>query len=154
MVNQPIDDAIAAYPGLRVDLNGIDDFVAALRKEVNDNLNSHVGQLKSTYEMGVGFGLGSRSPNMDAVQQVYYECLARISTLLDNYVNAEHILAAAAEQVAKQYRDTDAMAAASTDEVSKALTEQAKASPPPISVPFSGTYASPPSTVYPSSGEF
>lgn len=121
---KPNDDAGAAYPGLQVDLNGIDDFVAALRKEVEENLSPSIDRLQKTYEMGVCFGPASGTPNMNAAKKVYDECLTRIRALLNGYVTAGQVLAAAAEQVAKQYRDTDAMAAASTHVVSNALSMQ------------------------------
>jgi hypothetical protein len=120
--------AAPAYPGLHVDLNGIDDFVAALRKEVEGNLQPHIDHLLRSYEMGVAFGLTSYSENMAATQKVYHECLSRISNLLAGYVAAGQVLAAAAEQVARDHRHTDAMAAANTQSVSDAITAQVQAS--------------------------
>jgi hypothetical protein len=117
----------AAYPGLQVDLNGMDDFVSALRKEVEGNLQPQIDRLLKAYEMGVCFGLVSYSENMAATQQVYHACLTRISGLLGGYVTAGQVLAAAAEQVAKDYRHTDAMAAANTQAASEAISMQVQA---------------------------
>jgi hypothetical protein len=132
------------YPELRVDLDGIDDFVAALRKEIDGNLSPDVDRLWPPYCSSVPFGQQSKSPNMSAVRRVYYECVVGIRTILDSYVNAGRTLAATAEQIAKQYRDTDAMVAATTTDISQALAEQTKAAPPKVSVSPSSTAASPP----------
>jgi hypothetical protein len=123
-----VDSGGAAYPGLRVDLDGIDDFVAALRREIENNLQPNVMQLLKTYEKGVCFGRVPYSPNMHTTQQVYYECLSRISALLGGYLTAARVLAAAAEKVAREYRDTDARVAVSTQSVSTALSDQIEAS--------------------------
>jgi hypothetical protein len=117
----------AAYPGLQVDLNGIDDFVSALRKEVDGNLRPHIDHLLKAYETGVCFGLVSYSENMAATQQVYHACLTRISSLLGGYATAGNVLAAAAERVANEYRHTDAMIAANTQSVSDAISVQVQA---------------------------
>jgi hypothetical protein len=122
-----ISTTTAAYPGLQVDLNGIDDFVAALRKEVEGNLQPQINHLLRAYEMGVCFGLVSYSENMAATQQVYHACLTRISGLLGGYVTAAQVLAGAAEQVAHDYRHTDAMAAANTQSASEAISTHVQA---------------------------
>jgi hypothetical protein len=112
---------------MQLDLHGIDDFVAALRREVEGNLQPQINHLLKAYEMGVCFGLVTYSENMAATQQVYHGCLTRISTLLGGYVTAGQVLAAAAEQVARDYRHTDAMAAANTQTVSDAISAQVQA---------------------------
>jgi hypothetical protein len=133
-------DSTPGYPGLAVDLNGIDDFVAALRKEVEANLQPQIEHLLTVYETGVCFGYVSRSENMAATQQVYHDCLTRISGLLGAYATAGQVLTAAAEQVARAYRHTDAMAAANTQYVSDAISTQVRAAqnatPAPVTRPF------------------
>ncbi|HKS98217.1 MAG TPA: hypothetical protein VJT31_01705 [Rugosimonospora sp.] len=117
-----------SYPGLQVDLNGIDDFVATLRKEVEGNLLPQIDRLLRAYEGGVCFGLVSYSENMAATQQVYHKCLVRISSLLGGYVAAGQVLAAAAEQIANEYRNADAMAAATTQSTAAAISDRVQAS--------------------------
>jgi len=120
--------AASSYPGLHVDLKGVDDFAAALRKEVEGNLQPQIDRLLQAYRSGVCFGQISYSENMAATQQVYHKCLVRISSLLGGYVTAGQVLAAAAEQVAREYRGADAMAAATTQSASTAISAQVQAS--------------------------
>jgi hypothetical protein len=116
-----------SYPALHVDLDSIDDFVAAMRTEIADNLQPHINQLIKSYELGVCFGQITYSENLAATQMVYHDCLTRIGELLTGYVTAGQVLTSAAARVAATYRRTDAMAAAKTRDVSTAISAQVQA---------------------------
>lgn len=142
MVDHRTDDpdtraGTPSYPGLQVDLDGIDDFVAALRHEIDENLRPGIHELIQSFEAGVGFGIMAFSPNVVAAQRYYRACLARASRLLADYAAAGEALASAAERMARRYRETDAMIAADAQTVADALADAAAPrptqDPPPAS---------------------
>jgi hypothetical protein len=114
-------DGVPDYAVLSVDLNGLSDVAAALRREVDGNLLRHITQLNSAYSMGVDFGSASHSDNVKQARRVYRDCLVQATNLLSSYVTAGEVLATAIDDVVRRYGSSDAMASARVDDVDTAL---------------------------------
>jgi hypothetical protein len=126
MLSDRIDDPESSMPGyaaLTVDLRALSDLAGALRREVDANLQPHITQLFSAYSLGVGFGLATDSANIRAARQRYQDCLTQIGPLLSGFVTAGQALAAAADQIATAYGDSDAMAKARASTVQDAVSQ-------------------------------
>lgn len=146
MSMRPIFDdpgiAVPDYATLKVDIAALTDVAKALRQEVGGNLRPHVGPLDGAYGMGVKFGLMSHSQNMKLARKAYHDCLVRATESFANRIAAGEALAAAVDQIAREYGGSDAMAKARSADVGKIIDDATKATPPADLVPvieqFSG----------------
>jgi hypothetical protein len=121
-----IDDpgiGLPGYPTLSVDLKALADVAAALRQEVDRNLQPHITQLNSVYGTGVNFGAASPSENMKQARSIYHDCLVETANLLSSCVVAGELLAAAIDEIGRRYGAADAMANARATDVGKLIDQ-------------------------------
>lgn len=114
---------LPGYQTLSVDLRELADVAAAIRHEVDRNLQPHMAQLKSPYGTGVNFGAASQSENMKQARSIYHDCLVQTANLLTMCVAAGESLASAIDEVATRYSESDAMAKARGTDVGKLLDQ-------------------------------
>jgi hypothetical protein len=107
--------------GFTVELGGLTDFAGQVRTENNNNLRLQTDSATTAFSAGVRFGARSPSSAVLAAKEMYRRALSAAIDTLDGYVEAAEVLASAAETVAKNYSQSDAMSAARTAEVRKAL---------------------------------
>ncbi len=112
-------------PEIRVDIGGLPDFAAAVRGHVDGSLRGEVQQAFEVYGQGVLFGYGwsSHSGDVRAARQRYHRCLSTTSQVLADFLNTAQAMVTAAEEVARRYSDSDALAAASAQDITAALTQ-------------------------------
>jgi hypothetical protein len=124
------DDAprwLQDYHPLEVDLSTLAQFAKALRDEVDLNFRPHVEQIERELDPAHSpFHLRPGFLELEAAWYTHAECKARALDLLAAYAATTAELAAAAEQVANQYRGSDAFAAAQAMDVHNALTDATK----------------------------
>jgi hypothetical protein len=108
--------------GFQVEVTGLTDLADEVRTETDMTLRPQAGQVQTNFANGVRFGGQSASGYVYAAKERYRESLVRGMEVLGAYVQAADVLAAAAEKVAANYRQSDAMSAARTREVADALT--------------------------------
>jgi hypothetical protein len=107
---------------IRIDLLGLREFAEAIRGEVDGSVRPQAHVVQQVYAEGVCFG-GGWWPSSDVRQarDRYSTCLAGIDDLLNAHVLAAERMVLAAESVLRAYRSTDALAAASADDVDRAF---------------------------------
>jgi hypothetical protein len=107
--------------GFQVEVTGLTDLADEVRTETDMTLRPQSGQVRTNFASGVRFGGQSASGYVYAAKERYRESLVRGMEVLNAYVQAADILAAAAETVAANYRQSDAMSEARSREVADAL---------------------------------
>jgi hypothetical protein len=110
-------------PGFQVEVTGLTDLADEVRMETDMTLRPQSTQVRGRFAQGVRFGAASASGYVYAAKQRYRESLVRGMDVLSAYVEAAEVLAAAAEKVAANYSRSDALSAARTQEVNKALAD-------------------------------
>jgi hypothetical protein len=121
-----IDDPPGAVPGIRavdVDVSGLDMFAGSVEDELQSNFQPQATTLMMVYQVGSYFGIGHASSDVQGARERYTVCLQAAINQLAGYANATQILVDAARTVAARYRDTDALAAANSDEVRRVLAQ-------------------------------
>lgn len=123
-------------PGeIRVDIDGLADFAAALRHELEANLRPQLVDLVHRYELGVNVGNGLGTPNALAVRQRYQLCLSSIIEQFEAIAQGNAVLADAADRIVAQYRDVDALNSATVSAVQDAIDGAARATGDPALLP-------------------
>jgi hypothetical protein len=107
--------------GFQVEVTGLTDLADEVRTETDMTLRPQSGQVRTNFAGGVRFGGQSASGYVYAAKERYRESLVRGMEVLHAYVQAADVLAAAAETVAANYRQSDAMSQARSREVADAL---------------------------------
>jgi len=110
-------------PGFSVQTSGLTGLADEVRTENDANLRPQSTQVRGNLAQGVTFGAASASDYVRVAKDRYRQSLVRAMDVLDAYVEAADVLATAAEQVAANYQRSDAMSAARSEEVTKALTD-------------------------------
>jgi hypothetical protein len=110
-------------PGFAVETSGLTGLASEVRTENEANLRPQASQVRGNLSQGVTFGAASASDYVRVAKDRYRQSLVRAMDVMEAYVQAAEVLATAAEKVAANYRQSDAMSAARSDEVTKALTE-------------------------------
>jgi hypothetical protein len=112
-------------PQIHVDIGGLPDFAAVVRGHVDGSLRDEVRQAFDAYGQGVLFGYGwsSHSGDVRAARLRYHKCLSTTSEALADILNSAQAMVTAAEEVARRYSDSDALAAISAQDVTVALTQ-------------------------------
>jgi hypothetical protein len=121
-----IDDPSGTLPGLAavdVDVSGLDRFAGSVEGELRANFQPQASGLMQVYEVGSHFGIGHVSADVHRARERHTECLQAAVNQLAGYANATQVLVEAARTVAARYRDTDALVAANTLEVRRALDD-------------------------------
>ncbi len=113
---------LSGYRAIEVDPSGLDRFAGAIEGEVEGNFRPHTHDLFTVYELGVRFGAGHVSADVLAAREKHHQCLQGAADQLASYIKASHILIQAARQIAKNYGDADAMAAARAKEIDHTLS--------------------------------
>lgn len=132
---------------IRVDIDSVADFAAALRHELEANLRPQLVDLTHRYRLGVNVGNGLGTPNALAVRQRYQLCLSSIIEQFEAITQGSAVLADAAERIVAQYRDADALNSATVAAVQDAIDNAARAAgdpallPPEIPSPVSNRWA-------------
>jgi hypothetical protein len=108
-------------PGFKVEVTGLTDLADEVRLETDMTLRPQASQVSTNFANGVRFGGQSASGYVFAAKERYRESLVRGVEVLTAYVEAADVLAAAAEKVAGNYRQSDALSAARSQEVANAL---------------------------------
>ena len=109
--------------GFAVETSGLTGLASEVRTENDANLRPQSSQVRGNLSQGVTFGAASASDYVRVAKDRYRQSLVRAMDVLEAYVQAADVLATAAEKVAANYRQSDAMSAARSDEVTKALTD-------------------------------
>ncbi len=112
----PIPDR-AIGDGIAVDTQALDDFAAAMVTGVQGNIAPNGDRLASTFAMGVQFGARNPSADVQALIAKYYECLQAINEQLYAYEMYAKTLTDAAQQIRLNYKDADALARASLEDI-------------------------------------
>ena len=107
--------------GFQVEVTGLTDLADEVRTETDMTLRPQSGQVRTNFAAGVRFGGQSASGYVYAAKERYRESLIRGMEVLGAYVEAADVLATAAERVAANYQQSDAMSAARSREVADAL---------------------------------
>ena len=109
--------------GFEVEVTGLTDLADEVRTENDMTLRPQATQVKGNFSQGVRFGASSASGYVFAAKERYRQALIGGMQTLGDYVEAAEVLAAAAEKVAANYQQSDAMSAARTTEVATALEQ-------------------------------
>ena len=104
---------------IRVELGSLQQLTDELSNEVSYRLRPVVSRLFDQYEGGACFGVRSPSADLHAVRSKYADCLRETVDRLATYVQESSLLVDAAGEILARYRSTDALAAASVDDVNK-----------------------------------
>jgi hypothetical protein len=112
-----------AGQGFQVEVSGLTDLADEVRTENEMTLRPQATQVTGNLATGVRFGANSASGYVFAAKERYREALTAAMRTLDDYVEAAEVLATAAERVAANYRESDAMSAARSAEVAGALQQ-------------------------------
>ncbi len=135
----PVPDR-ATGDGVTVDTQALDDFAAAMVSGVQGNIVPNGDRLASTFATGVQFGAGNPSVDVQALIVKYYECLQAINEQLYTYEVYAKTLVEAAYQISRNYKDADALAKASLEDlfslIAIANTEATQPSPGPRGARF------------------
>lgn len=107
--------------GFQVEVTGLTDLADEVRTETDLTLRPQSAQVGGHFANGVPFGARSASGYVFAAKQRYQESLVRAMEVLNAYVEAADVLATAAERIAANYHQSDALSAARTQEVAAAL---------------------------------
>jgi hypothetical protein len=107
---------------IHVETVGLTDFAGDVRfyAEVVDPLD--VQQSKQSFSAGIAFGTTNASVAVLRAKEDYAEALANSLTNLTRFVEAAGILAAAAEQAARDFRAVDDQSARSVNNIKYLLT--------------------------------
>jgi hypothetical protein len=109
--------------GFQVEVTGLTDLADEVRTETDMTLRPQSTKVRTNFASGVRFGAASASGYVYAAKKRYRDSLVRGMDVLNAYVEAAEVLAAAAEKVAANYKQSDALSVARTQEVDKALAE-------------------------------
>ena len=118
----PHDESPGGWHGFEVNPGSLQQLKDALSAELSYNLRPSAARLFDQYQGGACFG--SRSPSVDvhAVKSKYVECLQATVDRLAAYMQESSLLVEAAGEILARYRTTDALAAASLDDIGELLT--------------------------------
>ncbi|MFS8478293.1 MAG: hypothetical protein FWJ93_04865 [Micromonosporaceae bacterium] len=123
-----LPDADRAQPErIHVNLAALADLVGVMRTETNAGLRPESAEVRAGLGDGVCFGVRSASGYVYDAKHRYHESLTQAMRLLGQYLWVAEILTDAAEIVARKYAHTDALSAARTADVDKALAEAVRA---------------------------
>jgi hypothetical protein len=111
----------ADWQEIRVDLGSLQRLTDELSSEVSYNLRPSVSQLFDQYHGGACFGAKSPSVDLHAVKSKYVDCLQATVDRLSKYLIESGRLVDAANVILARYQTTDALAAASFDDVKRAF---------------------------------
>ena len=135
---------LRGYGDLRVDFNRLDEFAAALENELMQNYLPHLQKIKD--DMAVALPPGHPDfGELTGFLASHHAAKEDTTFLMDELQRATQGFAAAAREVSKSYRNTDAFAAAQFHVVQKhldendLLTRPAAQSPTPAPAPASPT---------------
>lgn len=121
MANRPVDDSGPTGPAIAVDLDGLADLAKTVRRENAATLEPQSNLVRSDLLHGVCFGAASASGQVLEAKQRYHDSLVRALDQMHAHIRAASIIADAAERVAMNYAEADAMSKARTKEVDEAL---------------------------------
>lgn len=113
----------SAAPAVEVDITGLTDLAGQISAENNHTLRGRSGQVAEDFKGAAPFGGNSASGAVFAAKAKYERNMAQAVEVLKAYVDAADALASAAEKVAANYRGADALAAARSNDVNRALND-------------------------------
>jgi hypothetical protein len=115
------EPAGAAWEEIRVDLAALQHLTDGLSTEVSYNVRPTVLGVFDQFARGAHFGIKNPSVDLHAVKQKYDDCLnATVDRLAKHLAESKRLLDAA-DVILRQYKSTDALAAASLDDLRRAF---------------------------------
>lgn len=99
---------------IAVDLEALDQFAMAMVTGVQGNILPNADRLASTFGAGVQFGANNPSVDVQALVSKYHQCLQAINDQLYTYGVYARSLIETARQISLNYRNADALAKATT----------------------------------------
>jgi hypothetical protein len=118
---------LSDYGGIEADIEAMSDFASGLSKEVSDGYGPHLSLVTSSMLTQLP-GAGDHFPEMQAFLKHHHEAQTATFSNAFNYRYGTDDLANAAKTISKEYRGSDAFAAASVHDVDKALASNSSLS--------------------------
>ena len=115
-----VDDSptwLRDYESIEVDTSGLDQFAGSVNAEVEGNFEPHTQRLFRAYELGVTFGFGNESGNVQAARNKHRDALTATGESMAAYINASRILIEAIRRAAEEYASADALSSARARDV-------------------------------------
>ncbi|MEU4237989.1 hypothetical protein [Actinoplanes sp. NPDC026619] len=103
--------------GVRVETDGLNKFSDQVQSDTTGTLGSGYSRASVDLSAGVAFGASNASGAVHAAKERYRESLRASTENVVAYLDAAHVLAAAAAKVAKAMDDTDGGAAQRASEI-------------------------------------
>jgi len=115
----------AAWQEIRVDLAALQHLTDDLSSEVSHRVRPTVLAAFDQFGRGAHFGVKTPSVDLHAVKRKYDDCLnATVDRLAKHLAESKRLLDAA-DVILRRYRTTDALAAASLDDLRRAFDSTA-----------------------------
>ena len=113
---------VIAFERLTVDIGAMEDFIALLQAEIDQNLEPYSNEIITDHWHGRAIARESASVPEAAFRQQYYEAVDASVRGLRSYVESTKVLVRAVELLAEYYRGADSMALAQLSDVQGAMS--------------------------------
>ena len=118
-----IPDGGAPDPPLAIDVdpNKVTGFAQTVQTNVQGTITPTAPTVSTTLSTGVPFGQDNPSVALKAMLEKYAECLTTMTDQLRNVGQYVEVLVAAANQISQNYKSSDQLAQASTEDIDNIL---------------------------------
>jgi hypothetical protein len=103
------EGAVGEHDGFKVDPEGVREFGAALRGQLDGHLAPESERIAQSFVAAPPIGARSASPDVQQAVKVYHHQLIRLLDLMDTFLHNGAVMAQAAEDVARAYDTTDSL---------------------------------------------
>ncbi len=119
---EQVGPPVIAFERLTVDIGAMEDFIAYLQAEIDENLQPYSNEIISDHWHGQAIARASASAPESAFRQRYYEAVDTAVQGLGSYLESTKILVRAVQLLAEHYRGADSMAVAQLSDVQGAMS--------------------------------
>ncbi len=117
---------VLAFNRLTVDIGAMEDFIAHLQAEIDQNLAPYSQEIIQDHWNGSAIARTSASVPEAAFRNQYYDAVETAVVGLRSYLTSTKVLLRAVTLLAEHYRDADSLAVAQQGDVLAAMSEAQK----------------------------